>query len=258
MPSSSKGEEIMADLQALKDKLIQLRLKTMAQNLETTLKEASEKNRDTLFVISHLTQLEAEHRWHNAIKLRFQQSKLNEKLTIDQFDFNHHKSRKDQKTQILNLLNLHFVNELKDVIFIGNPGTGKTFLAKCIAYAACNANIKVLFTTAIDMINHLIAAEADRSLLKKLHYYQSPALLVCDELGYLSLGQQGSHLFFQVISARHQVKSTLLTTNLTFAQWGNVFDSTTVATAIADRLVHNSEVLILGGESYRRKPKRSS
>ena len=245
----------MTDLQRLKDKLIQLRLKTMAQNLEAILKEASDKNRDSLFVLNQLADLEAEHRWHNAIKLRFQQSKLNEKLTIDQFDFNHHKSRKDQKTQILNLLNLDFVKELKDVIFIGNPGTGKTFLAKCIAYAACNANIKVLFTTAIDMINHLIAAEADRSLLKKLQYYQSPALLVCDELGYLSLGQQGSHLFFQVISARHQVKSTLLTTNLPFAEWGNVFDSTTVATAIADRLVHNSEILIFGGESYRRKQK---
>jgi|TARA_B100000315_G_C14580253_1_gene590082 DNA replication protein DnaC len=255
MPSSSKGEKIMTDLQRLKEKLIHLRLKTMVQNLEATLKEASDKNRDSLFVLHQLADLEAEHRWHNAIKLRFQQSKLNEKLTIDQFDFNHHKSRKDQKTHILNLLNLNFVKELKDVIFIGNPGTGKTFLAKCIAYAACNSNIKILFTTAIDMINQLIAAEADRSLLKKLHYYQSPALLVCDELGYLSLGQQGSHLFFQVISARHQVKSTLLTTNLPFAEWGNVFDSTTVATAIADRLVHNSEVLIFAGESYRRKPK---
>ncbi len=245
----------MTSLNHLKEKLIRLRLKTMAQNIEAILKEASDKNRDSLFILHQLVDLEAEHRWHTAIKLRFQQSKLNEKLTIDQFDFNHHKSRKDQKTQILNLLNLDFVNQHKDVIFIGNPGTGKTFLAKCIAYAACNANIKVLFTTAIDMINHLIAAEADRSLLKKLHYYQSPALLVCDELGYLSLGQQGSHLFFQVISARHQVKSTLLTTNLSFADWGNVFDSTTVATAIADRLVHNSEVLIFGGESYRRKQK---
>jgi len=245
----------MTSLNHLKEKLIRLRLKTMAQNIEAILKEASDKNRDSLFILHQLVDLEAEHRWHTAIKLRFQQSKLNEKLTIDQFDFNHHKSRKDQKTQILNLLNLDFVNQHKDVIFIGNPGTGKTFLAKCIAYAACKANIKVLFTTAIDMINHLIAAEADRSLLKKLHYYQSPALLVCDELGYLSLGQQGSHLFFQVISARHQVKSTLLTTNLSFADWGNVFDSTTVATAIADRLVHNSEVLIFGGESYRRKQK---
>ena len=248
----------MTDLEHLKEKLVNLRLKTMAQHLEAILREASNKNRDSLFVLNQLIDLEAEHRWQNAIKLRFQQSKLNEKLTIDQFDFNHHKSRKDQKTQILNLLNLSFVKEHKDVILIGNPGTGKTFLAKCIAYAACNANIKVLFTTAIDMINHLIAAEADHSLLKKLHYYQSPALLVCDELGYLSLGQQGSHLFFQVISARHQVKSTLLTTNLPFAEWGNVFDSTTVATAIADRLVHNSEVLIFGGESYRRKPKQKT
>ncbi len=243
----------MTELDRIKDKLINLRLKVMAQHLETLVKEANEKNRDFLFVLEQLVDLEAEHRWQNAIKLKFQQSRLNEKITIDQFDFNHHKSRKDQKTQILNLLNLEFVREHKDVILIGNPGTGKTFLAKSIAYAACNANIKVLYTTAIDMINHLIAAEADHSLLKKLHYYQSPALLVCDELGYLSLGQQGSHLFFQVISARHQVKSTLLTTNLPFAEWGNVFDSTTVATAIADRLVHNSEVLIMGGTSYRRK-----
>ncbi len=187
----------MTELDPIKDKLINLRLKVMAQHLETLVKEANEKNRDFLFVLDQLADLEAEHRWQNAIKLRFQQSRLNEKITIDQFDFNHHKSRKDQKTQILNLHNLGFVREHKDVILIGNPGTGKTFLAKSIAYAACNANIKVLFTTAIDMINHLIAAEADRSLLKKLHYYQSPALLVCDELGYLSLGQQGSHLFSQ-------------------------------------------------------------
>jgi DNA replication protein DnaC len=157
------------------------------------------------------------------------------------------------KTRLLNLLNLDFIAAHSDVILIGNPGTGKTFLAKCLAYAACNANIKVLFTTAIDMINHLIAAAADHSLLKQLHHYATPDLLVCDELGYLSLGQQGSHLFFQVISQRHQRKSTVITTNLPFADWGKVFDSTTVATAIADRLVHNSEVLILGGSSYRRK-----
>ena len=167
--------------------------------------------------------------------------------------FIHHKSRKEQQTRILALFNLDCIAAHSDVILIGNPGTGKTFLAKCLAYAACNANIKVLFTTAIDMINHLIAAEADHSLLKKLHHYVTPDLLVCDELGYLSLGQQGSHLFFQVISQRHQRKSTVITTNLPFADWGKVFDSTTVATAIADRLVHNSEVLILGGTSYRRK-----
>jgi DNA replication protein DnaC len=237
----------------LNAKLLDLRLKGMADELDATMAHAEAHNLDLLSTLSRLADVELEQRFQNAIALRWRQSKLADKLTIDQFDFSHHKSRQEQKTRLLNLLNLDFVRDHMDVILIGNPGAGKTFLAKCIAYAACNANIKVLFTTAIDMINHLIAAEADHSLLKKLQTYQAPDLLVCDELGYLALGQQGSHLFFQVISARHQRKSTVITTNLPFAEWGKVFDSTTVATAIADRLVYHSEVLILGGESYRRK-----
>ena len=245
----------MTKIECVKEKLVRLRLKTMAHELEPVLEKATQKNLDLISALNLLADTEIDERWQNAINLRWRQSKLTEKITIDQFDFNHHKSRKDQKTRILNLLNLEFIKQHMDVILIGNPGTGKTFLSKCIAYAACNANIKILFSTAMDMVNHLIAAEADHSTLKKLHYYQSPDLLVCDELGYLSLGHQGSHLFFQVISQRHQQKSTLLTTNLPFADWGNVFDSTSVATAIADRLVHNSEVLILGGQSYRRKSK---
>ncbi len=253
MLSSSKGEAKMTELEQLKEKLARLQLKAMAQNLEVAIREAAEKNLGILTSLNRLADLELQRRWLNAIKLRWEQARLTEKFTIDQFDFDHHKSRKDQKTRILNLLSLEFVKERMDVILIGNPGTGKTFVAQCIAAAACNANIKVLFTSAVDMINHLIAAEADHSLLKKLEYYQSPALLVCDEIGFLPLGQQGSNLFFQVISARHQKKSTLLTTNLPFADWGKIFDSTTVATAIADRLVHRSEVLILEGTSYRRK-----
>ena len=232
-----------------------LRLKTCAGNILQVTDLAKQKNWSALQIIEHLLDLELEAREKNRIALRFKQSKLFDKPTIDQFDFNFHLSRKKQKNRILNLMDLEFIQQKKDIILIGNPGVGKSFLAKCIAYAATQASVKVLFTTTMDMINHLIAAEADHSLLKKLHYYQSPELLAVDEIGYLPLGTQGSNLFFQVISARHEKSSTIITTNLPFAEWGKIFDSTTVATAIADRLVYNSEVLIMEGASYRKRTK---
>ncbi|MCP4756035.1 MAG: ATP-binding protein [Proteobacteria bacterium] len=197
-----------------------------------------------------------ERRKQNRVDLRYRQSRLNEKITIDQFDFEFHKSRKDQKNTILNLTQTEFIDRKKDVILIGHPGVGKTFLAKCFAYTATQAGTKVLFTTAMDMINQLIAAEADHSLVKKLAYYQSPTLLCIDEIGYLPLGPHGSNLFFQVISSRHQNKSTVITTNLLFSEWGKIFDSTTAATAIADRLVYNSEILVIEGPSYRKREKK--
>lgn len=250
-----RGEKKMID--SLIEKLKLLRLKAFAENLSQVLETAKQKNWSVLQSLDHLADLELELRKQSRKTLCFKQSKLFEKPTLDQFDFNFHPSRKKQKTLIQNLMSLDFVNKKKDIILIGNPGVGKTFLSKCIAYAATQATIKILFTTAIDMINHLIAAEADHSLLKKLHYYQSPDLLVIDEVGYLPLGKQGSNLFFQIISARHERKSTMITTNLPFANWGNIFDSTTVATAIADRLVYNSEVLIMEGNSYRKRSKKS-
>jgi DNA replication protein DnaC len=252
-PMCLNGEKKMID--EVIDKCKQLRLKACGQNIAQVIEMATEKNWSTLKTVVYLFDLELEYRRQNRIALCFKKSKLTEKLTVDQFDFNYHRSRKEQKSKVLNLTSLEFMQQKKDVILIGNPGTGKSFLAKCIAYAATQAGKKVLFTTAMDMINHLIAAEADQSLLKKLHFYQSQDLLVIDEIGYLPLGQQGSNLFFQVISHRHELKSTMITTNLPFAQWGNIFDSTTVATAIADRLVYNSQVLILEGKSYRKRNK---
>ena len=240
-------------LDVVTDKFKALRLKHCADNISEIIQQAEQHNLSCLQTIDRLLDIELEKRRNNRIALRFRQSKLTEKTTIDQFDFNFHPSRRKQKNLIVNLLDLDFIKQGKDIILIGNPGVGKSFIAKCLAYGATQEGIKTLFTSTMDMLNHLIAAEADHSLLKKLKYYQTPDLLVCDEIGYLPLGQQGSNLFFQVISARHEKKSTVITTNLPFAAWGNIFDSTTAATAIADRLVHNSEILILEGKSYRQR-----
>jgi DNA replication protein DnaC len=243
------------NIESVIEKCKALRLKTIVDHLEQTIVLAEHRNWTPLQTIDHLFELELELRKKNKIERCFKQSKLYEKTTIDQFDFTFHGSRKNQKSRIVNLMDLEFIKHRKDIILIGNPGVGKSFLAKCMAYAATQAGLKVLFTTAMDMINHLIAAEADHTMLKKLQYYQSQELLVIDEIGYLSLGTQGSNLFFQVISARHERKSTVITTNRPFAQWGEIFDNTTVATAIADRLVYNSEILILEGPSYRKRDK---
>jgi DNA replication protein DnaC len=243
------------NIESVIEKCKALKLKAIAEHLEQTIVLAEHRNWTPLHMIDHLFELELQLRKKNKIERCFKQSKLYEKTTIDQFDFTFHGSRKNQKSRIVNLMDLEFIKHRKDIILIGNPGVGKSFLAKCMAYAATQAGVKVLFTTAMDMINHLIAAEADHSMLKKLQYYQSQELLVIDEIGYLSLGTQGSNLFFQVISARHERKSTIITTNRTFAQWGEIFDNTTVATAIADRLVYNSEILILEGSSYRKRIK---
>ena len=170
----------MTDTQRLQDKRTDLRLKGLLQQLDTTLEQAMQSNLNVVATLHLLADLALEHRWHNAIHLRWRQSALTEKLTIDQCAFEHHTSRQAQKTRLLTLFNLDCIAAHSAVRLIGNPGTGQTCLAKCLASAACNANITGLFTTAIDMINHLSAAEADHSLLPQLHHDATPDLLVCD------------------------------------------------------------------------------
>ena len=225
----------------------------MALQLDQTIIEAASKNRSFAETLESLIDCELHARSSRSIERRFRLSRLHARHSIDSFHFKHHKSRVELKPRILRLLDLEFVAKGTSAIFIGNPGVGKTFLAKIIGWRACQANQRVLFTTAMDMLNHLLASQVDHSLIRKLRLFTEPALLIVDELGYLSLDQQSSNLFYQVISARHsQKRSTIITTNTAFSDWGNILYNTTIATAIADRLVENSEIFLLGGDSLRK------
>src|SRR5712692_3666156 len=237
----------------LEQKLLELNLATMSRQLEMTLSEAAAKNLTVASTLEWLTDMELESRRSRAIERRFKCSRLQAQPSIDAFHFHHHKSRVQAKIRILRLLDLAFLRQGTNIVLIGNPGVGKTFLAKVFGWKACQANQRVLFTTAMDMLNQLLASQVDHSQVRKLKIYTEPTLLLVDELGYLSLDQQTSNLFYQVISTRHsQKRSTIITTNTPFSDWGNILFNTTIATAIADRLVENSEIFLLGGESLRK------
>jgi len=237
---------------ALQDKLNTLKLDFMAKELDGALADAASRNLSHCDMLDRLADLEIDGRQSRSIVRRFRLSKLRCQYDIANFDFDHDKSRRQLKAKILRLLDLDFIRQGTNVVVIGNPGVGKSFLAQIIAWKACQANMRVLFTQAMHMLNQLVASQVDHSLVRKLKIYTEPELLVCDEFGYLSLDQLTSNLLFQVISTRHAEKrSTIITTNTAFSEWGNILFNTSIATAIADRLVENSEVFLLGGRTRR-------
>lgn len=231
----------------------------MSRQLDQTLSDAATRNLSVAATLEWLTDMELEARRDRAIARRFKHSRLQAQPSIDAFQFQHHKTRLQSKSRILRLLDLQFLEKGTRIVIIGNPGVGKTFLAKIIGWRACQANQRVLFTTAMDMLNQLLASQLDHSLVRKLKMYTEPTLLICDEVGYLALDQQTSNLFYQVISTRHgQKRSSIITTNTAFSDWGNILFNTAIATAIADRLVENSEIFLLGGDSLRKAGKNQN
>jgi DNA replication protein DnaC len=203
--------------------------------------------------VQYLTRLlEGEHlrRQQNRIQRRIQSARFPVAKSLDGFDWSWPK--KINRAQLQNLFRLQFMEANANVIFLAGVGLGKTHLASAMGYAACLEGRSVLFTTAVDMINTLAAAQAAQRLKQDIKRYLAPQLLVLDELGYLPIDKLGAELLFQVISARYERGSIVLTTNKTFKHWPAIFNNdSTLAAAVLDRLLHHAETVVIEGPSYR-------
>lgn len=171
--------------------------------------------------------------------------------TLEDFDFNFNESI--DKDYIMDLATMRFIEDNKNILFVGNPGVGKTHLAVALGIKATQSRYSVYFTTCHQLITKLNKAHKENRLDKQLQHFSQYKLLIIDEIGYLPIDQQGVNLFFQLISKRYGNKSTIITTNMPFSSWGKIFNDNIIANAILDRLLHHAYVVKIVGESYRTK-----
>jgi len=157
------------------------------------------------------------------------------------------------RAQVEELFTFRFINETANVILVGPNGIGKSMIAKNLAHQALLLGHTVLFTTAAKMLGDLATKDTSAALQRRLHRYCRPGLLVVDEVGYLSYDNRHADLLFEVVTRRYHEKPTIITTNKTFSEWSEVFPNAACVVTIIDRLVHNSEIIDIKGESYRLK-----
>ena len=157
------------------------------------------------------------------------------------------------KDVINDLSTLRFIEEKKNVLFMGSPGVGKTHLATSLGIEAARKRNSVYFISCNDLITNLSNAFKENRLESKIKFYCKYKLLIIDEIGYLPITKDEANMFFQLIAKRYENKPTIITTNQPFSKWGEVFDDTTIASAIIDRLVHHSVIINIKGKSYRIK-----
>jgi len=186
-------------------------------------------------------------RFRNALKL----SGLPHHKSLEDFDFTFQPELEPRKVR--DLATLEFVERHGNVALLGPPGVGKTHLASALAVAACQAGFSVYFTSLDDLVRKLKLAQATGRFNRQLTSYLRPAVLVVDEVGYLPLDRAEANMVFQLVSRRYERGSMIITSNKSFAEWGQVLGDDVLATAILDRLLHHCDVLAINGPSYRLK-----
>lgn len=236
----------------LTQQLKTLYLSFLVEHYQALADEAARQQWTAVQYLGHLIEGETQRRHERQIVRRIAAARFPVIKTLEQFNWTWPK--KMNQAQVQNLFRLAFLKDNASVVFIGGVGLGKTHLATALGHAACIQGHTVLFTTAIEAINTLSAAQAQSRLKHELKKFLAPTLLVLDELGYLPIDKTGADLLFQIISGRYEKGSTVITTNQPYKNWARIFNNdATITSAVLDRLLHHAETVIMEGKSYRMK-----
>ena len=214
--------------------------------------EAAKAQMEPMELVAALVAEEARARHERTINRRIKHARFPVVKTLDEFDWE--APSRINRDLVRFLFNLEFARKKENVAFIGTTGVGKTHLMTALGYHACRNGYTVRFTQAINIINQLAEAQAEGAYTEVLKEYTSPDILCIDEIGFLPIDTRGADLFFQVVSARYETGSILLTSNLAFQDWVPVFAGNSALTsAILDRLLHHCTTILIEGNSYRMK-----
>lgn len=229
-----------------------LKLSYLLEHYESLAQTAAAEQWSHVEYVARLIEGEAQRREDRSIQRRVGLARFPVLKTLDKFDWGWPK--KINRPQIQNLFRLRFIEDKANVIFISNVGLGKSHFTIALGHTACLRGYSVLFTTAVDIINSLSAAQAHGNLKRELRKYLHPQLLLIDELGYLPIDKHGADLLFQVISQRYERGALVITSNRVYKHWPEIFNNdTTLTSALLDRLLHHAETILIEGKSYRMK-----
>jgi DNA replication protein DnaC len=201
--------------------------------------------------LQRLLEIEVLSKIERSINRKMQIAGFPQVKRLEEFDFSYQPQINEKL--IRELASLNFLEEAKNILFVGAPGVGKTHLATALGVKAVQARKRVLFFTAEQLTLQLASAEISGNLNRTLDSLSRVDLMIIDELGYLALTKQTAKLFFQLISKRYERSSTIITTNKPFEEWGDVFNDDIVAAAVLDRLLHHCYPFLINGKSFRLK-----
>lgn len=237
-------------MERIEEHLGRLKLFRVKELLPELAKKAETEELTHLSFLDHLLNEEVSSKEDRRVRTTLKLAGLPFEKTIEEYDFTFN-AELDKQT-VMSLFDLDFLSSHENVIFLGPPGVGKTHLATSLAIKACYSGISIYFTTMAELIAKL-KSDNDISKAGRGRSYYKSALVVVDEVGYTPITREESHLFFQFISNRYEKSSTIITSNKSFTEWGDLFGDPVIVTAILDRLLHHCRVINMKGRSYRLK-----